>query len=195
MSTYTASQIEKATGVSGGDVANWSKRGLLNIPFAVPGRGKARRYSTANAYEFALIRALSQAGVALEKASKLLHDRLLFIAEERASDLNESFPGMEAFNHDRWLGLDFDREQRQKDGAVFYVLEKMERLPTKPFRLIGMSAKGLANFLKKARNAVNPVVNVTMLLDRVDGVLADSTIAPKAASRVEPKLTTHSRSG
>ena len=68
MYTYSGRELRAAAGCSNTDMKNWVRRGLVNRPLEPVGPGKARRYKRANAYEFALIRQISDLGLDLVTA-------------------------------------------------------------------------------------------------------------------------------
>jgi hypothetical protein len=67
--TYPLPSVVKALRISEDDVTNWQRRGYDGIDVAPSGRGRARRVTSAAVIRFAVIKALTDAGLTALQAS------------------------------------------------------------------------------------------------------------------------------
>ncbi|MGE0733730.1 MAG: hypothetical protein AB7P50_03140 [Alphaproteobacteria bacterium] len=183
---FPASAISAATGCPRAVMRNWLHGGFINIPPAVPSAGSARRYGRANAYEFALLPLVARAAaVSLKLASVMLADRFNWIGNQRAAVLGEPFAGMRSFAGDfeKWGALELI--ERDINNPTFYVFH--DRPDTLP-RITGVHASNLAELMKLMDAEVVSVINVTLVLRRVDDRLLRSALPHIEADDREGEL-------
>ena len=113
--------------VTRGEAHAWAKKGYLSIPAANPGLGRARRYSLAGAFEFALFKALvgwGEVNISHARAADVLRTRM-----DAALALREFEPGdYAALNDpDALLHTDFDAATHGRGRVYWFISTEADR--------------------------------------------------------------------
>ena len=73
--SYSNKDVEKIVGIPPRRIQFYTESGLIKLEEEMPGRGRERRYTTQNLFEFLIIKELYRYKVALSSIKKLLVER------------------------------------------------------------------------------------------------------------------------